>query len=326
MYHAAVADVLSTTSTAFRRQGEVMTDDTSVPTGITRRSLLGGIGAAAGAASLSGRAVAGAPIRLPDAMPQGVFLNFPPAIPGLVYLGLDAVSFHTAGYTSTPFRQYQFNFGMRPSAPGDLYAPLPIQNGSTVKDLRIVYIGTPTVYIAERSLNSASFDVAMPPVTLPERGIASYVGAVNVELKAASAYVMVVECRVDATIIGMELGYIPPAQAFIPFSGLDPRVLDTRSGAKFAPGEVRVIDLSSRLIPTARAAVINLTATATSGAGFLSAFADGIAFPGNSTVNYNAANESVANGAVVTMANGKIKVRCGDAASHVIVDVIGSLL
>lgn len=35
---------------------------------------------------------------------------------------------------------------------------------------------------------------------------------------------------------------------------------------------------------------------------------------------------SVANGAVVTMKQGKITVRCNVAASHVVVDVIGSLL
>ena len=38
---------------------------------------------------------------------------------------------------------------------------------------------------------------------------------------------------------------------------------------------LRTIDLSSKLIATARAAVVNVTATQTAGPGFVAAFADG---------------------------------------------------
>ena len=106
------------------------------------------------------------------------------------------------------------------------------------------------------------------------------------------------------------------------------RALDTRTtpGSPLDPGDEIVVDLSSRLIATGRAAVINLTATGTAGPGFLAAFSDGIAYPGNSSVNFTGAGQTVANSAVVTMAAGKIKIRCGPAASHVIVDVVGTLL
>jgi hypothetical protein len=303
---------------------------TSVPAGISRRSLIGGLGVAAGAASLGSRAAVSAPAVLPTSVPQGVEApaDYGPLVRGLVYVPVDALAFDTANVSGIPYRLYQQSTGMQPSSSsGDIYAPVSIPTGAIVKDIRLSFFGRPVVYLARRVMGTQDFATAMSPLLLPAGGGAkAHVASVTVEILESHTYSVVVSCNPGDSILGMMIGYIPPAQAFIPFSGLDPRVLDTRSGAKFAPGEVRVVDLSSRLIPTARAAVINLTATATSGAGFLSAFADGIAFPGNSTVNYNAANESVANGAVVTMANGKIKVRCGDAASHVIVDVIGSLL
>jgi hypothetical protein len=309
-----------------------MTDETSTSAsaGITRRSLIGGIGVAAGAASLGGRAAVSAPSRVLASAPQGVAApaDFGPLTRGLVYLPLDAFAFDTANVTGTPYRLYQQATGMQPSSSsGEIYAPVSIPTGSVIKDLRFSFLGRPVVYLARRVMGTQDFATAMSPIVLPAGGGAkAHVASVAVEILESHTYSVVVSCNPGDSILGMMIGYIPPAQAFIPFSGLDPRVLDTRSGSKFAAGEVRVVDLSSRLIPFARAAVINLTATATSGPGFLSAFADGIPFPGNSTVNYNGANESVANGAVVTMADGKIKVRCGDSASHVIVDVIGSLL
>jgi hypothetical protein len=137
---------------------------------------------------------------------------------------------------------------------------------------------------------------------------------------------MKVFCSAGASILGMEIGYIPPAQAFLPYTGNQPRVFDSRDTTKFCANEERVIDLSSRLIATARAAVVNLTATDTDGPGFLAAFRDGITYPGNSSLNFTAAGATVANGVICQMTNGKIKVRTGPAGSHVIVDVIGSLL
>jgi hypothetical protein len=119
---------------------------------------------------------------------------------------------------------------------------------------------------------------------------------------------------------------VPAAQAFIPFTGTPARIFDSRDTTRFEPNTERTIDLSSKLISTARAAVLNITATGTAGPGFVAAFADGVAYPGNSTVNFSSANLTVANGAVVTMTGGKIKLRCGPAPTHVLVDVVGSLL
>ena len=50
-------------------------------------------------------------------------------------------------------------------------------------------------------------------------------------------------------------------------------------------------------------------------------------WPGNSSLNYGPATPNIANGVICTLGAGnKIKVRCGEAATHVIVDVIGYLL
>src|SRR6185369_8876186 len=41
-----------------------------------------------------------------------------------------------------------------------------------------------------------------------------------------------------SALYGVTIGYTPPTQGFIPFSGADPRVLDTRiTGGPLQPGE-----------------------------------------------------------------------------------------
>lgn len=79
-------------------------------------------------------------------------------------------------------------------------------------------------------------------------------------------------------------------------------------------------------IPTGiSAAIINLTATGTSAAGYLAAFKNGIGWPGTSTLNWSAANTNIANTTVVAVdALSKISVR-GAGQTHFLIDVIGYL-
>ena len=91
------------------------------------------------------------------------------------------------------------------------------------------------------------------------------------------------------------------------------------------PGQEVTIDLSTAT-PSGTAAVINLTADQPQGVGFLSAYSADIAFPGTSNLNYSPAQPNIANGVIVTLGAGnKIKVRVGEAATDVIVDVVGYL-
>ena len=130
-------------------------------------------------------------------------------------------------------------------------------------------------------------------------------------------------------LYGAEITYtLPPDPStapggFVPFAGANPRVYDSRSGApKLAPNEERTIALG---VPgTARAAVFNLTVTQTEEDGFVSAFRADIAFPGNSSVNWTTPNNDVANLVVCAVdPTGAIKLRGGNASTHVIVDLVG---
>jgi hypothetical protein len=79
-------------------------------------------------------------------------------------------------------------------------------------------------------------------------------------------------------VLGVTIGYLPPAHLFLPFTGGPPRILDTRvTGGKPADGEERVIALG---VVGARCAVINLTVAETEGeGGFVDVFPSNVPYP-----------------------------------------------
>jgi len=121
------------------------------------------------------------------------------------------------------------------------------------------------------------------------------------------------------------LGYTPPTQSFIPFSGAVPRVLDTRNtGGPLQPGEERVVDLG---FPGARGAVLNLTVTNTVGGGFVAVFPANVAWPNNSSINWSSGNQNIANGVITALdSSGQIKIRGGASPTDVVIDRIGWLI
>jgi hypothetical protein len=75
------------------------------------------------------------------------------------------------------------------------------------------------------------------------------------------------------------------------------------------------------------AAVINLTVSETDGAGFVAVFPADVAYPGNSSINWFAPNEDIANGVITAVdATGQVKIRGGVNPTHVVIDVLGALL
>jgi hypothetical protein len=107
--------------------------------------------------------------------------------------------------------------------------------------------------------------------------------------------------------------------------GLAP--LDVTKGA-MAAGVERVVDAThGAAVPAgATAAVVNVTATDTTGTGFLALFRNGIAWPGNSNVNWSTAGVTVANLAVValdTSARFKVRSDGSGGSTQFLVDVIG---
>lgn len=112
------------------------------------------------------------------------------------------------------------------------------------------------------------------------------------------------------------------------------RVYDSRPGelpltvpkGRLEPGMNRVVDCtvnSSGVPADATAVVINLTAAATVGRGFLGVYPDGVAAPATSTLNYNV-GLNIANSTTSGCGPGaKIRVRCGGSTgAHFLVDVV----
>ncbi len=299
-------------------------------TGLSRRDMVLGIGAIAGATaafgSLPGTAASAAPLASGAPRPEvlGTIKPF------LSYVGIDALAFDTYAFGPGNERFYEELTGMNALTPPDrLAAPLSIPAGSVIQQLNVAYQGQPILEIFRRQL-------ATPvPALMPfQQTLAAGGGAKTqtielaspITIDATSTYTVQFFTSPGASVYGVTVGYLPPTQAFTPFVGV-PRILDTREpagGGKLNPGEERTIALG---FPGARGAVINLTVTDTEGAGFVSVNPANIAYPGNSSINWTTTGQNTANGVITAMdASGQIKIRGGANRTHVVIDRIGWLL
>lgn len=297
---------------------------------LSRRALIGGAAALGGAGliSLAGASsVSAAPADFPE--------DLAAALPGLTYISLDAFAFDvpvTGPNVGDQRRIYEHINGVQPlNRPDWVYASLPIPIGSTIRQVNVSYLGEPFVSIVGRAFGETTRPVIHGPEPLPAAsGVGTHSFSANATLTHGASYFIEFFCPSGGgSIMGMTLGYVPPTQAFVPYSGAAPRVLDTREpgqGGAFGAGQERVVDLSSKLVPGARSAIINITATGTQGAGWFAVFRDGISHPGNSSLNWFGSGQIVANNVVTAVTAGKIKVLCGPAGSHCVIDVVGSLI
>ena len=306
------------------------TDDQ--PGGLTRRQIIAGAGAAAAGAAVLGTALtsgpAGAKAPTAGAVPQALS----PAIAGLTYKSIDGVAFDVASINPAQQRIWQDNTGAQPlNAPDSLYVSLDLPVGAVVKQINAVYQGQPIVSIRERNFATGAITDIFTPTSMtasPGGAFASSTDVTpNVTIKPACSYQLRFFCSAGVSIMGATVGFTP--YAFSPFAGAPAaaRVLDTRlAGGKFSAGEERVLDLSGAT-PIGTAVVLNLTADQPEGTGFLSAYSADISFPNTSALNYSTATPNIANTTTVVLGAGnKIKIRCGEARTHVIVDVVGYLL
>ena len=113
------------------------------------------------------------------------------------------------------------------------------------------------------------------------------------------------------------------------------RVYDSRPGdppltvqkGTVGGDETRAIDckLGGGVPAGATAVVVNLTIVGTSNSGFIALHKNGLPWPGNSSINWGAANTVLANSAVVAVdSQARIAATCSAGSfTHVIIDVIG---
>jgi hypothetical protein len=309
-------------------------ETTNERAGMSRRTFAG-LGAAAGAAA----AVATLP-GMPAAFAGGRSATVvgaqasPSALgavnPALTYLPLDAFAFETdATFDGAGNgRVYQELTGVQPITPARyMNASLPVPAGSIIHQLNVAYQGSPIMEIRKRSmLTPVPYAPAFQQTTVVGGGgpqTMTFDLATPVVVEQGETVAVRFFASAGDSVLGVTVGYLPPAQSFLPFTGGTPRVLDTReTGGKLADGEERVIALG---FVGARGAVINLTITETEGnGGFVAVFPSNIPYPGNSSINWTSADQNIANGVITAMdPAGRITIRGGAASTHVIIDRIG---
>ena len=213
-------------------------------------------------------------------------------------------------------------------------APVIVPVGSVLKEITFAYFstaGTLNLGLWRKGLTTGwSLIAPNPPTGLNlanGAAIQTVTFTLDEKVDGTSTYMVLMNGITTTTqsVHGMLVGYLPPAQAFVPISPID-RVLDTRTtGGKLQANEERTIDLH---VPAfARAAVINLTVTNTEIAGFVAVFPADVGYPGNSSINWSASNQNIANGVITaTDPTGKVKIRGGVNPTDVVIDTQGFLL
>lgn len=203
-----------------------------------------------------------------------------------------------------------------------------------MKQINLSYLGTPTVQIWRRPLADPRVEESLVNETLPmHTGSDPRAESIAVDLPVADsvAYSLRVACPVGTSVFGATVGYEADS-AVLGILPIDPptRPLDTRQpgplGGKLASSEERVVQLG--LPDGAAGAIINLTITRTeSNFGFVSVYRAGIAWPGNSSINWSSPELTAANGVITAVdAQGRITIRGGEASTHVVIDVVGALV
>ena len=296
---------------------------------VSRRSLLAGAGATAGAAALGMGVAAGPAAARP--VPYEPALDpaaNEPLVAGLAYEMIDAVAFTPRDFDNA-WQRVVSNLGAELGTGGTLVASINVPVGAVLKQVTLFYLAPPgstsMTASVQRKLFSGPYEDVSPTSPLPTgTTLQPFTFGLNQTIDGNYTYALFVT-TVDGTqfVGGMRIGYLPPPQSFVALTGV-PRY-DSRTGAgKLAPNEERVINVG---VPAgARAAVLNLTVTETEAAGFVAVFAANITWPGNSSVNWSATGETVANAVISPVGpDGKIKVLGGVNKTHIVIDTEGYL-
>lgn len=319
-----------------------ITDDGSV----TRRRLITGaaaaaaLGGVAAAATSTGAAGAAFPVS-PSAGSHPEVLGS--AVAGLTYLPIDALDFFPDGlYNGGNDPRYvdptsgvgiAFTGG---HTAGQLAATLPIPAGSVIRQINVSYYGAPIINVYGKPLatpgtSSQSISQALTSgagaktQTFELNG--STAALAPITIAAATTYTLRFYVGAGDSIHGVTVGYSAPLQGFVPFTGANPRVLDTRlTGGKLGVGEDRTVSFTSFGSAGARAALFNLAVTETEGVGGFVGCFSGATWPGNANINWFGTNQNLSNAVTCALdSSGQLKLHGGANKTHVVVDIVGYL-
>jgi hypothetical protein len=309
-------------------------------TALSRRRLLGAAGAA-GVLTASG-------VR-PAAAAKGARAPSGRDLPNPVKLTLGPFDFHPPGdwtYNITPGGAFF------PSAQAFVLpfaAPLRIPAGATITAIT-VFADALSVHhelvVRRRRLLPPGEEVIASVFTNDTSGAEAVGIPINHTVVAGFSYELSAQVQFSSLwIYGAEITYeIPPdppfpeipeppppppdpVGLFVPFTGSTPRVYDSRG-----PGLTKLAADEERAIPLAvpgpvQAAVFNLTVTETEGnGGFVACFPADVTWPGNSNINWSGPGANIANLVISRVdGTGTIKVRAGNAGTHVVIDLVGTI-
>lgn len=311
--------------------------DHDQPSGISRRAVLGGLGLTAGAGVIGvglGGGVAGATTdRLQTdssglAVPQSV-TALQPALRYIVFCGHDFSPLVSPTAYTTIDGQFHFN----PTSSGYASVRLGLPVGSVIKELELYGTrgasGVITLDLWKSGVSAGSVtrtaQTVVPAVAGPFTATLACNDVQDEQFKSVPFVHIDATAAPDTFIFGLRVGYVS-ATGFVPLStAVNPRVYNTRDSGlpKLGPAEERTIALP---VPAAvGAAVFTLTITETEGpGGFVSVFPAGIQWPGNSSINWSAPNQNIANTVVSAVSpNSEIVIHGGANPTHVIIDVAG---
>lgn len=309
--------------------------DQSIDDGaVSRRRLITGaaaaaaLGGVAAAATTSGAAGASFPI-LPVAGPHPEVLGN--AVAGLTYLTIDGFDFQLDTNYGANTRYATDADGVFLANGGELAANLPLPTGSVIRQINIVYRGSPIINLFRRT-----FAAPRTPGQYISKSLDAAPGlfgstTVNLDtpitVDPASTVTLRFYLSPGSSIFGVTIGYSAPLQGFVPFTGADPRVLDTRLvGGKLGAGEDRAVSFASFGSAGARAALFNLAVVETEGAGGFVGCFSGATWPGNSNLNWFGVNQILSNSVTCALdSTGQLKLHGGANKTHVVVDVVGYL-
>lgn len=299
-------------------------DDLTPERAMSRRNLI--VGASAAAIGMSALASAGSVVDAAAAEPRALGA----AIAGLQYIALDATDFWNDGLYSTSDRYVQSLTGVGiVSPPGQLAASLPLPTGSVIRQISVAYVGAPIINLYGKPLAT--------PLTLDQHislGLAAGGGnktqtitlnnsrpqLAPIRLVANHSYTVRFYVGPGDSIHAVNIGYSPPLQGFVPATGHQ-RVLDTRSGSKLQPGQVRTVNAG---VAGARSTMFSLIVLGTEGAGSVACFPANVAYPGNTSITWFGSGQTLENTVVSAVdSKGAIKIRGGTNRTHVIIDRIG---
>jgi hypothetical protein len=321
-------------------------------TGISRRSLLAGLGGAAAGVTLSGREALAAPGDPPGVptvktaenahLDQGVILQALPAVnPNWIYrtlayhhfiprvvAGLNVSSDGTVGMHVTA-----------PAAGTNFFAPLDLPQGAVLHEAAFECFNNNAttslgVGITRTSLGSANVggNFAFTTTLAQKHTVVvtpSIIGPID---NTAFAYGLSAFLRPPASefgFFGVRLAYenglrLAPVRPSV-------RKYDTRApaaGGKMSVGQTRNVSLLPQVPAGAKAALLNVTVASTEGfSGFLTLYAAGTPRPGTSNIKWALPNLNLANAATVAVSPASaISIFCGGSPNnraHVIVDLVG---